>query len=85
MSAKWSLVTQGPAQNSWIMFIKSNKKDDVDQSNINYGMENEFWMKCTDKSFILTNTLSMFLIPVIETMCCAANNNYEKLLTILPS
>lgn len=42
-------MTQGPAQNSWIMFIKSNKKDDVDQSNINYGMENEFWVKHTDK------------------------------------
>lgn len=57
----------------------------VDQSNINYSMENEFWMKCTDKSFILTNTLSLFLIPVIETMCYAANNNYGKLLMILPS
>lgn len=54
----------------------------VDQYNINYGMENEFWMKCTDKSFILTNTLS---ILVIETMCCAANNNYGKLLMILLS
>lgn len=42
-------------------------------------------MKCTDKSFILTNTLSVFLILVIETMCCAANNNYGKLLMILPS
>lgn len=42
-------------------------------------------MKDTDKSCILTNTLPMFLIPVIETMCCAANNNYGKLLTILPS
>lgn len=57
----------------------------VDQYNINYSMETEFWMKCTDKSFILTNTLSVFLILVIETMCCAANNNYGKLLMILPS
>lgn len=57
----------------------------VDQSIINYGMENEFWMKCTDKSFILTTTLPLFLILVIETMCCAANNNYGKLVMILPS
>lgn len=42
-------------------------------------------MKRTDKSFILTTTLPLFLILVIETMCCAANNNYGKLLMILPS